>query len=118
MTVDDTTKAITCRFGGAYSDQYSVHIRHDTYGLVDMDAHTLTVGSTVSSISPSVGSVYGGTLLTINGNNFGTQATDNPVTINYNGALGAVPCYIKETSETQIKCRVGDLSEAKKKPAN
>jgi hypothetical protein len=56
--------------------------------------------------------------LTINGKNFGTKATDNPVTINYNGALGAVPCYVKETSETQIKCRVSDLSEAKKKPAN
>jgi len=118
VSVDDSTKAITCRFGGAYSDQYSIHIRHDTYGLVDMEAHTLTVGSTVTSMSPAVGSVYGGTLLTINGNNFGTKETDNPVTINYNGALGAVPCYIKETSETQIKCRVGDLSEAKKKPAN
>jgi hypothetical protein len=100
VSVDDTTKTIVCKFGGAHSDDYSIEIRHTTYGLVDMDAHTLTVGSSVTSISPIVGSVYGGTLLTINGNNFGTEKTDNPVTINYNGALGAVPCYIKETSET------------------
>ena len=118
VSVDDATKTITTKFGGAHSDTYDINIRHNQYGLVDMSAHTLTVGSSVTSMSPAVGSVYGGTLLTINGNNFGTVKTDNPVTINYNGALGAVPCYVKETSETQIKCRVGDLSEAKKKPAN
>jgi hypothetical protein len=100
VSVDDATKKITVKFGGAYSDQYSIEIRHKAYGLIDMDAHTLNIGSSVSAISPSVGSVYGGTLITIDGNNFGKEKTDNPVTINYNGALNAVPCFIKETSET------------------
>jgi len=78
----------------------------------------LTIGSTISSMSPSSGSVYGGSLLTIKGNNFGTTATDNPVSIVYNGALDAVPCYVQSTTETEIKCRVATLSEANKRPAN
>jgi len=31
------------------------------------------------SISPKQGSIYGGTLLTIKGSNFGNVYTDNPV---------------------------------------
>jgi hypothetical protein len=56
------------------------------------------VESKTSNIVPLVGSIYGGTLLTITGSNFGTEKTDNPVQISYNGGLGSTNCFVQETS--------------------
>ena len=39
----------------------------------------MTIGSNITSISPNVGSIYGGSLLTITGTNYGSTITDNPV---------------------------------------
>jgi hypothetical protein len=39
----------------------------------------LDVNAYVDSYTPTTGSIYGGTLLTITGRNFGTEITDNPV---------------------------------------
>ena len=52
------------------------------------------------------GSIYGGTLLTITGNNFGNVYTDNPVQISNNGGIGSIDCFVKETSDNEIKCRL------------
>lgn len=68
----------------------------------------LNVESTVTSITPKIGSVYGGTLLTIKGTNFGTKFTDNPVQISYNGGLGSIDCIHESITETEIKCRLKD----------
>ena len=46
------------------------------------------------------GSVLGGTLLTITGGHYGTQATDNPVKVGDNY------CIVEETSANEIKCRI------------
>jgi hypothetical protein len=74
-----------------------------------------TVGSEVSSFSPQSGSIYGGTLITIHGNNWSTDKLNNPVSISYNGALGATFCYVKTTSETKITCRIQDFATGKEK---
>ena len=63
--VDDSTKTIICMFGGAWSGLYQLSIRHRQFGLLETVGITLTVGSNVTSISPSTGSIYGGTLITI-----------------------------------------------------
>jgi hypothetical protein len=47
-----------------------------------------------------VGSIYGGTLLTIKGNNWSKDKLDNPVSVVFNGALGASLCYVQTTSES------------------
>lgn len=81
-------------FGGAYSGTYSVQIRHDKFGLIDTAALRFVVGSEVTTFSPQVGSIYGGTLITIEGTNWSKDKYDNPVSISYNGALGATPCFV------------------------
>jgi hypothetical protein len=81
-------------FGGAYSGTYSVQIRHTHFGLVDTADLRFVVGSEVTSISPRVGSVYGGQLLTITGTNWDSDPQNNAVSIVFNGALGAMPCYV------------------------
>jgi len=79
ISVDDATKSFVAMFGGAYSGQFNVHIRHSAYGLVETAGLVLDVSGNITSYTPTSGSIYGGTLLTITGTNFGNATTDNPV---------------------------------------
>jgi hypothetical protein len=87
-------KMLTVMFGGAYTGNFTMSIRHSTYGLLDTTGMDLTVESKVTAVSPSSGSIYGGTLLTITGTNFGTVPTDNPVQISTSGGIGSINCYV------------------------
>jgi len=69
-------------------------MRHSKFGLIDTSGLRFTVGSEVTTFSPQVGSIYGGTLITITGTNWSKDKFDNPVSITYNGALGTTPCYV------------------------
>lgn len=81
IAVDDDAKTITVMFGGAESKYgpFKIWIRHSVTGLVESSGLELDVNTYVDSYSPTTGSIYGGTLLTITGRNFGTEITDNPV---------------------------------------
>jgi len=106
IAVYDSSKTITCMFGGAWSGEYQISIRHKDFGLLDTTGLHLTVGSNVTSYTPMVGSIYGGTLLTITGTNFGKEFTDNPVQISTLGAVGSIDCFLEAISQTEIKCRL------------
>jgi hypothetical protein len=95
IALDDSTKTITCMFGGAWSGLYQIDIRHKSYGLVYSDGLILDVSSKVTSYYPTSGSIYGGTKLTITGTNFGKEFTDNPVQISTLGAVGSVNCFLE-----------------------
>ena len=81
IAVNDTAKTITCMFGGAESSYgpFKIWIRHSATGLIESDGLVLDVNAYVDDYTPKVGSIYGGTLLTITGRNFGDTYTDNPV---------------------------------------
>lgn len=111
--VNDTEKTLTVMFGGAWSGLYQMSIRHKVYGLVNTTGLILTVGSNVTSISPQVGSIYGGTEVTITGTNFGTVFTDNPVQISTLGGVGSVDCFLSFINNTNIICRVGTTNPVK-----
>jgi hypothetical protein len=115
VAVDDTTKTITALFGGAWSGKYSIQVRHSLFGLVDTSTLELDVSTHVDSISPSKGSIYGGTLMTVKGRNFGKVATDNPIIISTNGGVNAKLCVHTFTSPTEIKCRIETLTDKKDK---
>jgi hypothetical protein len=66
----------------------------------------LDVNTYVDSYSPKIGSIYGGTLLTVTGRNFGTIITDNPIQISTNGGVDSIDCYLKYSTPTEIKWRV------------
>ena len=79
IAVNETLKTVTFMYGGAWSGKYNLSVRHSQYGLINTRGLYLTVGSNITSITPSIGSIYGGILLTITGTNFGDEITDNPV---------------------------------------
>ena len=108
VSVDNAAKTLLCMFGGAESGAYEITIRHKVEGLVGSSVLALNVGSTVTSVTPKIGSIYGGTVITITGTNFGTEKTDNPVQISYNGGVGSTDCFVLTTSATQITCKVDD----------
>jgi len=113
-TVDTTTKKMKVMFGGAKSGDYIIKIEHTDLGKVDTAAiGTFKVGSTLTSFTPKQGTVFGGTLITITGTNFGTRKTDNPVQIKMGEQ--SVDCLVEETKATQIKCRVdgSEFAQAK-----
>lgn len=125
IDVDDKTKKLVTKFGGAkskwwgggYSGKFQITIRHKDYGLVDTKDQILDVSSTTTDISPKIGSIYGGTLLTITGTNYGKQKADNPVQISFNGALGSQNCFVKTISAGQITCRIDTTYNKKQKDA-
>jgi hypothetical protein len=75
----NTNRTLEVMFGGAYSGKYSIQIRHKTFGLIDTSGISFDVGSEVTSFTPSTGSIYGGTLITIHGTNWSKNKLDNPV---------------------------------------
>ena len=109
IAVDDSAKTITTMFSGAKSGLFQMSVRSKTYGKIDTTNVKLDVKATVTSWSPKTGSIYGGTLLTIQGTNFGKTKTDNPINIvSATGKINA--CFVTETAATQIKCRVDTLN--------
>ena len=106
IAVDDVLKQFTVIFGGGHSGQYQISVRHREYGLVGTEFLILDVRASVIEFSPRTGSVFGGTLLTITGNNFGNVYTDNTVQISNNEGTDSIDCLVQETSQNQIKCRL------------
>ena len=90
---------IKVKFGGSESGVYDITVRSLSYGRFDSTGVTLTLVGRVTSISPNRGSIYGGTLITINGYQFSYEKTDNPVRVGYSD------CLVEYTSPTQIQCR-------------
>ena len=103
MSVDDATKAIKVKFGGAVSGNYHISVWSKQYGKITMTNLALVVGSSVTNITPLIGSMYGGTLVTITGINFSTDPLDNPVKV------GSNYCNVLTSSTTQITCRIVDI---------
>ncbi len=62
----------------------------------------------ITSVSPSSGSIGGGTLITITGKNFVPDALDTMVTIG--NELNQL-CTIESISETEIKCRTPPMNQ-------
>lgn len=82
------------KFGGSESGVYDLYVQSLSYGRFDSTGITLTLVGKVTSISPSSGSVHGGTLVTIKGSHFSEDATDNPVRIGYSD------CLVESSSDT------------------
>jgi hypothetical protein len=104
VAVDNTLKTITIKYGGAKSGAFSLSVMSVSYGKFDTTGIVFTAKGTITAISPTSGSVYGGTLVTITGENFGDIITDNPVKI------GETYCYVVTTSSTSITCRTSALN--------
>ena len=94
IDVDNVNKQIVVKFGGANSGIYSLAVVSAANGLFNTAGVVLTTVGTITSFSPTTGSVYGGQLLTINGYNFSASALDNEVQI------GGVDCLVETSTNS------------------
>lgn len=92
------TKTILVKFPGARSGNYTVFVKSVDHGFIDTDAYNITVIGQVTNISPTYGSIYGGTIITITGENFSDNILDNPVKV------GDSYCDVLTTNSTTITC--------------
>lgn len=100
ISTDAAAKTVLVKFPGAESGLYRFVVSHTVTGRLDSDPLNLTVGSSVLTITPRQGSLEGGTLLTITGENFSNDALDNPVKV------GDHYCYVVTSTPTEITCRI------------
>ena len=109
MSVDDPNNTITVKFNGAPIGTYTFSVTANStpskYGILDTSAISFQTSSTVTNISPSTGSVLGGTLLTITGTNFSTKILDQAVSITTSPS-NYVMCDIITATTTQLTCRI------------
>lgn len=106
MSVDEDAKSIKVKFPGARSGDYHIQLESVQHGRIQSDVLALKVHGSITSVSPLEGSIYGGTLVTITGENFSDEPLDNPVKI------GNDYCYVITSSPTEITCRT-DLLHGK-----
>lgn len=100
-----TVSQIECAVGQGVAGNYKPVVKHNQLGIIPIDesvTDTITIGLNVVSISPSVGSIKGGTLVTISG--FGFFDSLNNEDYSQTVMVGGSPCEITSTSTTIIRC--------------
>ncbi|KAM7384668.1 hypothetical protein PAMA_011835 [Pampus argenteus] len=105
---------MSCKMTGTYVGHHNLsYILDDEFGRSLPEKRLYRVSSLgklsmfqtyaeVTGVSPSVGSVVGGTLLTIHGHFF--DQTDRPARV----LVGGVPCKIHSVSDDMITCRTAE----------
>eukprot|EP00330_Aristerostoma_sp_ATCC50986_P003940 CAMPEP_0114597016 /NCGR_PEP_ID=MMETSP0125-20121206/19239_1 /TAXON_ID=485358 ORGANISM="Aristerostoma sp., Strain ATCC 50986" /NCGR_SAMPLE_ID=MMETSP0125 /ASSEMBLY_ACC=CAM_ASM_000245 /LENGTH=473 /DNA_ID=CAMNT_0001801031 /DNA_START=233 /DNA_END=1654 /DNA_ORIENTATION=- len=99
---DATETQITCILNGGEPGVYNVRVTDSDSNAYDMNGgQQVTLGLNVADLQPKTGSQAGGTLLTITGDHFSTEASQNQITVGVRNVI----CDIESFTETEITCR-------------
>ena len=108
MSVDDGAKTFKVKFNGAPIGKYTFEIKSTSpsaYGRLDTTGILFDSFSIIREISPRSGSVFGGTLLTITGENFSTTLIDQAVNIIVSASI-FIGCDIVTATTSVLTCRI------------
>ena len=107
IAVDTVAKTITVKYGGAYSGNYGLVIKSVRNGAIDTNATQLNVTFEVTSFTPTSGSIFGGTAITVYGGPFTTDLDETFVKVGFKWWEGIDNyCYVFEATEEYVKCRL------------
>ena len=107
IAVDTVAKTITVKYGGAYSGNYGLVIKSIRNGAIDTNATQLNVTFEITSFSPTSGSIFGGTAITIYGGPFTTDLEETLVKVGFKWWEPIDHyCYVFEVTEEYVKCRL------------
>ena len=98
--------SFVCAIAGGKQGAYKLVLTHATLGN-SHETPAVLVQILVSSVSPTSGSSFGGTEITIQGENFSPVLNENQVYIGTD--LDNVMCSVKTATTTQLTCTVGAL---------
>ena len=99
MSVDDLANTLTVKFPGAVSGNYFLLATDSVKGRTWAPIG-LRVESTAISISPAEGSRFGGSIITITGENFSAEPTDQTV------QFGGNDCEVISSTATELTCQI------------
>lgn len=111
LSLSDTTIKVGLSGGlpGVFTVQVSLPNSNGNSVPATVGADQFSYVFTITSISPTTGSYFGGTLLTLTGINFSPAYSD---TLAYVGDKLNNFCLIESITETQIKCRTPEISSS------
>lgn len=111
LSLSDTTIKVGLSGGlpGTFTVQVSLASSSGDSVPATIGADQFSYVVKITSISPTTGSYYGGTLLTLTGVNFSPAYLD---TIAYVGETLNNFCLIESITETEIKCRTPEIDKA------
>ncbi|GAQ89759.1 hypothetical protein KFL_005590010 [Klebsormidium nitens] len=93
------TSAITCTAPVLPAGSYPIQVNVDGMGYASgLRGLTLSYALAVTSVSPANGSVYGGTVLTVQGLGFSANSGD------YLVSIGGLSCKVLSSSAQQLRC--------------
>ena len=69
-----------------------------------VDSNDFTYGTFITSVTPTSGSIFGGTVLTIIGENF------SPTVLSNQAYVGKAGCSVLTASTTMITCRTSSIA--------
>ena len=95
----------SCVLPGGKSGSYNFYVSRENYG-VSVDKITFKYELVVTDSQPKVGSIAGGTEITITGRNFSPVFSSNLVFIGDSGSL----CEVTSASTTTLKCTTPALT--------
>ncbi|KAK9526506.1 hypothetical protein VZT92_015203 [Zoarces viviparus] len=101
VTVQWTTTIITCHLPVLPPGTHKVDVQLGNNGNPQTSNGvnaTIEYVLEIYSISPQIGSLMGGTLLTVSGSGFSNNTSDNKVSV------GGVECEVKAATEKQLQC--------------
>ncbi|XP_068189914.1 fibrocystin-L-like [Antennarius striatus] len=101
VTIESTTTVITCLLPVLPPDLYAVHVQvgNNGYPQTSNDVNTtIEYILEVYSVFPLAGSLMGGTRLTVTGNGFSNNISDNTVSV------GEIDCDVVTASENELQC--------------
>ncbi|XP_042362122.1 fibrocystin-L-like [Plectropomus leopardus] len=101
VTVQWTATRITCRLPVLPPGMYKVDVQVGNNGYPQTSSGvnaTIEYILEVHSVSPQLGSLMGGTRLTVSGSGFSNNTSDNKVSI------GGSECEVKTASENKLQC--------------
>lgn len=107
VAVDTTLKTITVKYGGTYSGTYDLVIKSTLNGNIDTTATQLKAVFEITGFTPTSGSIFGGSKITVQGGPFTEDLDDTIIKVGTNWWDGFnQQCYILTTSENEVTCRL------------
>lgn len=99
------TTTIECALLGASTGKYDLFVQTSLGYSNSQDFNVKTV---ITSLTPTYGSMAGGTILTIQGGDFSTDIQQSMVLI----GMESIRCYVIQASKDQIQCKTAKMDSS------
>lgn len=99
---DEPNKIIYVNINGAWTGEHEFNVFSTDLGNLSANLFWEAV-TVIDNVTPSTGSAYGGTLVTLTGYHFSNEPLEDMA---YSIFIGDASCEIESRTDTEIQCRI------------